>query len=478
MYQTDRRWDRRRPKTIHHPQERSLLSEKTEHLPAPTARLLRVLKVRSISADERNSDDCVQLMNSNDEKPAAARSRLLFVDDDPLVLQGLKRTLHGMREQWEMNFVGSGIEALEAMARDPYDAIVTDMRMPRMDGAQLLEKVKELYPAVVRIVLSGQANRETILRSLGPAHQYVSKPCDPQELRLRLAQAFAMRDLLQNSAVRALISGLKSIPSLPGLYYEIQQELQSEDASLKRVADIVSKDAGMTAKILQLANSAFMGARYEISSPTQAVTLIGTELVRALVLSVHVFSQFKERTTTDCATLWEHSIAVACLAQRIAVSERCAKAIVDESFTAGILHDVGKLVLLAEMPNDYAKLLNTLEETHITLAAAERERFGCTHADLGAYLISIWGLPHPLIHAVAFHDRPAESGESCFSSLTAVHAADSIVSAANAALVVRDVQLDEGYLQQFGLAGHETMWRGIYEQNVEQAMRRGETSPL
>jgi len=417
-------------------------------------------------------------MNSNSDNPVAMRSRLLFVDDESFVLQGLQRTLHGMRGQWEMTFVGGGEEALEALGRESYDAIITDMRMPRMDGAQLLEKVKQLYPEVVRIVLSGQANRETILRSLGPAHQYVSKPCDPQELKLRLAQAFAMRDLLQNSAVRALVSGLKSIPSLPGLYYEIQAELQSEDASLKKIAEIVSKDAGMTAKILQLANSAFMGARYDISSPTQAVTLIGTEMVRALVLSVHVFSQFKDATTSDCATLWEHSIAVACLAQRIASGERSAKTLVDESFTAGILHEIGKLVLLAEMPKAYSELLASIAEKPAALAVAERQRFGCTHADLGAYLMSIWGLPHSLVHAVAYHDRPAESVEKTFSSLTVVHGADAIVSSSNGTLIVQDVQLDEKYLQELGLSEREPVWRGFYDQQIEQARVRGEKPAL
>lgn len=126
-------------------------------------------------------------MSPESEKTGATRSRLLFVDDEPLVLQGLQRTLHGMRSQWDMTFVGGGEEALTTLASQPYDAIITDMRMPRTDGAQLLDKVKELYPQVVRIVLSGQANRETVLRSAGPAHQYVSKPCDPQELKSRLA---------------------------------------------------------------------------------------------------------------------------------------------------------------------------------------------------------------------------------------------------------------------------------------------------
>jgi HD-like signal output (HDOD) protein len=412
---------------------------------------------------------------ANSDKPPSRHSRLLFVDDESLVLQGLQRTLRAMRDQWDMTFVESGEEALEALALAPYDAIISDMRMPRMDGAQLLERVKQRYPEVVRIVLSGQASQEEVLRSIGPAHQYLSKPCDPKDLKLRLAQAFAMRDLLQNSAVQALVSGLKSIPSLPGLYHEILAELGSEDASLERVAAIVAKDVGMTAKILQVANSAFMGVRYDITNPTQAVSLIGTEMVRALVLSVHVFSQFEEgpETSSYWTALWEHSIAVGCTAQRIAAGEKCPKAMVDESFTAGLLHDVGKLVLLARMPKEYGVLLQDVTEKPSTLAAAERGRFGCTHADLGAYLISIWGLPHPLIHAVAYHDRPSDSVERTFSSLTAVHGGDAVVSAKSDSLIVRDVELDQKYLQEAGVAGHELAWGKIYDQTLERVQTSG-----
>ena len=410
-------------------------------------------------------------MSSDSEKSEAIHSRLLFVDDESLVLQGLKRTLHSMRQHWDMTFVDSAEQALQALARESYDAIITDMKMPRKDGAQLLEEVKERYPAIVRIVLSGQANQEAVLRSIGPAHQYLSKPCDPEELKLRLAQAFVMRDLLSNTTVRAVVSGLKSVPSLPGMYHEIMAELRSEDSSLERIARIISRDAGMTAKVLQLANSAFMGVRYEVSNPTQAVTLIGIEMVRALVLSVHVFSQFEGQpgAAPHLTALWEHSIAVGSLAQRIAAGEKCRKGLVDESFTAGLLHDIGKLVLLAQMPKEYSAILDAMKDGEATLAAAEREKFGCTHADLGAYLMSIWGLPHPLIHAVAYHDRPSESVEKRFSSLTAVHGADAVVSSTNGSLILLDVQLDENYLQELGLSGREPVWRGLYGQQLKQA---------
>lgn len=327
--------------------------------------------------------------------------RLLFVDDENMVLDGLRRALHGMQKEWEMHFVDNASAALQALDKEPYDAVISDMRMPLMDGAQLLEQVKQRYPDVVRMILSGQSNREAVYRSIAPAHQFLSKPCDPQELVVRLSQAFAMRDLLSNQSIKTVISRLRSIPSLPALYYELTAALRSEEPSLAQIAKIISKDVGMAAKILQLANSAFVGASGRVSSLVQALSLIGTETVRTLVLSVHVFSQLDNnaQAVASLPVLWDHSVAVSSLAQRIASSEGCARAMVEESFTAGLLHDIGKVVLLAEMPREYHQIFekNSGANKHFEL-----ERLGCRHAEVGAYLMSIWGLPLPLVHAVAF----------------------------------------------------------------------------
>jgi DNA-binding NarL/FixJ family response regulator len=227
--------------------------------------------------------------------------RLIFVDDEPMVLNGLRRALHEMRQEWDMTFVDSAAAALQVLEIGNYDAIITDIRMPIMDGAQLLEQVKERHPAVMRVVLSGQSSRETVMRSIAPAHQFLSKPCDPEELKRRLKQAFAMRDLLCTESVKTLVSRLRSIPSLPALYDELTAELHGEDVSLTRIANIISRDVGMAAKILQLANSAFIGVRGQVSNVVQAISLIGTETVRTLVLSVHVFSHFDR---SSAATVW------------------------------------------------------------------------------------------------------------------------------------------------------------------------------
>ena len=391
--------------------------------------------------------------------------RLLFVDDDAMVLDGLRRSLHNMRHDWEMHFVDSAAAALAILGNQPFDAVVSDMRMPVKDGAQLLEEVKELYPDVVRMILSGQSSREAVYRSIAPAHQFLSKPCDPQELAARLTQAFLMRDLLSNQAIKTVISNLRSIPSLPALYDELTDALHSETPSLSQIAKIISKDVGMAAKILQLANSAFVGTSGRVSSLAQALSLIGTETVRTLALSIHVFSQFEGNAQIKLSlpALWEHSMAVSGLAQRIAGAERRTRALIEESFAAGLLHDVGKVVLLAELPRQYQQVF---EGDPACGSEREREQLGCTHSEIGGYLMSIWGIPMPLVRAVAFHHHPSEAGESAFSALTAVHAADAIASATDAHAVNRDIALDLNYLDQLGLRNRESVWRDLHAESA------------
>lgn len=231
----------------------------------------------------------------------------------------------------------------------------------------------------------------------------------------------------------------------------------------------------MATKVLQLANSAFLGVRGQVSSLLQALSLIGTEMVRTLVLSVHVFAQFdgNSEIAAYLPALWDHCAAVGAIAQRIASSERCPKVLVEESFTAGLLHEVGKVVLLAELPREYRPILRAAASGPCDFLALEQQHLGCTHAQVGAYLISIWGLPAPLVHAVAYHHQPSESDETQFSSLTAVHAADAIVSATEELPLNRDVDLDLTYMERLGLREKEAVWREFYEERVA-AQRKGE----
>jgi HD-like signal output (HDOD) protein len=393
--------------------------------------------------------------------------RLLFVDDEPLVLDGLRRALHGMRHVWEMKFVDSAREALEELNRTQYDAVITDMRMPAMDGAEFLEIVESRHSDIVRIVLSGQSDREAVLRSIVPTHQFLSKPCSVDELKLRLGLAFAMRDAISNGSVKSVVARLRSIPSLPRIYDELTAALRSASSSLATIEKIIESDIAMATKTLQLANSAFIGVRGEISNLRQAVSLIGTETIRTLALSVHVFSHFERNTAAArfLPALWEHSANVASLARRITLEEKQPREAAEQSFSAGLLHDVGKAVLFSELSGEYNQIVENRENREGDITSREVEQFGCTHAQIGAYLMSIWGLPATLVHAVALHHRPMEELLSRFSPLTAVHCADAIVSEGEAMPFNRDGQLDLAYLDRLGLREREAAWRDLHNQS-------------
>ncbi|TWT89472.1 response regulator [Stieleria varia] len=353
-------------------------------------------------------------------------TKVLFVDDEINVLSGLRRMLRNQRSVWEMHFANGGVEALELLEKETFDVIVSDMRMPIIDGAELLTRVSQLYPNTVRLVLSGQSEHEKILRAVGPAHQFMSKPCDPDSLIKTIERACGLRSQLQDDSLKDLISQLSTLPSLPKIYRELVAELESDDASLNRIAQKIGSDIGMTAKVLQLVNSSFFGLPQHVSCPKHAVSLLGLNVIRPLVLTANAFSQFQESNVPGFSLdrLLEHSLAVATTAKRIAEKESNQASTVDDSFIAGMLHDIGKLVLAANLPTQYSEAIRIAKDEAIPLWQAETRVFRSSHAEVGAHLLGLWGLPNPIVEAVAFHHRPADSCSECFTPLTAVYVAN------------------------------------------------------
>ena len=246
--------------------------------------------------------------------------RILFVDDEPLILDGLQRSLRPFRKEWTAAYAAGGEEALAMLEREPFDVIVTDMRMPGMDGAMLLGEVTRRYPDVLRMVLSGQSDLESVVKSAGAAHQYLTKPCSVQVLRDAVNRTVALRQLLTNASLKQVVSRMRSIPSVPPLYVELTNCLKSRDGSLEKASAIIQKDMGMSAKVLQLANSGLFGSAGRIGSTKEAVTYLGLDTIRTLLLSLHAFSEFKppEGPSNFCMqSLWSHSLLTGTLAERI-----------------------------------------------------------------------------------------------------------------------------------------------------------------
>lgn len=390
--------------------------------------------------------------------------QLLFVDDEPNLLDGLKRSLRPMREEWNMTFVNSGAEALQALEQAPIDVIVSDMRMPAMDGAQLLNEVRKRFPQVVRIILSGQSDKELIYQSIAATHQYLDKPCETELLKATVMRACALRDLLGNEALRTLVTGMRQIPSQPTLYAEIRKEAESKTASITAIGAIISKDMGMTAKILQLVNSAYFGLRSTVSTPEQAVNLLGLDTVQALVLTVQVFSQFSSTpgSAFSIDRLWEASTKTGAIARAIAKAEQAPALMIEQTYTAGLLHDVGTLVFASNSFERYVAMLKTSQENGIPVWEGERQEFGASHAEVGAYLLGIWGLGDPIVEAVAFHHRPSDCMGKTFSPLLAVHVANALHEELLQPTTGDAIsQIDACYLESLHMTDRLPRWREV-----------------
>jgi len=349
---------------------------------------------------------------------------ILFVDDDPAFLNRMQAEILSSKTGWTASTAPDGAQALEKLAEGKFDVLISDMKMSGMDGVELLRKAKVRHPDVVRIILTGYEETALVMKSLGTAHQYLAKPSDSKTIHSTIRKTCALRDLLKRDSLREMVSNLSTVPSLPALYSELMDEVNSVDPSIKHIGQIVEKDIGMTVKILQIVNSAFFGLQRHISNATDAVMFLGIDTITSLTLSLGIFAQFDGKTISRemVEEFRAHSESVGAMAKLLASTEKPETA--GDAFTAGLVHDIGELVLAYNMPEEYKKSRELAAVEKMPLLDAETEVFGATHAEIGAYLLSLWGIPWTVVEAVAYHHKPSEYQTPSFSALTAVHMAD------------------------------------------------------
>lgn len=377
------------------------------------------------------------------------KKRILFVDDEAPILNGLRVRLHRLRNKWDMQFAESGALAIAALGGAHFDVVVTDMRMPGMDGAELLRIVRDRWPDTVRIVLSGYAELQQVMRLVPYAHQYFSKPCEAGQLENLIDRCLRLHELLRQPTLRAIVGRVSKLPAIPQVYARLQEVLTNDDTSVHDVAKLISTDAAITAKLLQLVNSAFFRLARRITGIEQAVSHLGFGAIRNLVLSAEVFSRWPGRDP-KCALhidkLQLHVHQVAGAARSLAADTPKA----DDALLAGLLHDIGYWVLSNECQAELTGSVALAISAKIPLYEAETRIIGASHAQVGAYLLGLWGLPYPVIEAVAHHHTPQSVPQAEFDPLAAVAVAHALLpeddAAAFEAPLPPDFKVDAQYL--------------------------------
>lgn len=393
--------------------------------------------------------------------------RILFVDDEQRLLDGLRRSLRGQRKVWDMHFINGGGEALSLLGQERFDVVVSDLSMPGVDGFKVLEYVKEHQPDCIRIILSGNADVASVVRTIGPSHQFLSKPCTGEQLEEVVNRAMGLRRLLADSRLKQLVGGVENLPTLPKIYEELCDIMQSDQVDLRRVGELVGQDVALTSKVLKLVNSAFFGMRRRIYDPAEAASVLGLETLQSLVLASHTFDRLGTMLEHfDVEAVWGHCLRVGTMTKAIGQHEGLPHEQVEGCYLAGLMHDTGRLVMARALLASYDRVCAVVGDGR-KLAEIEKKAFGADHGEVGAYLLGLWGCSDFIVEGIAFHHQPSGVVREGFSSALAVHFADAMDRKISYGIPLND-SLEVDFLKDQGHLKQIAPWQDVCGRCLDQ----------
>lgn len=392
------------------------------------------------------------------------KKRLMLLIDDPQELEDIRQAFKGMESLWEIHYGNSADQGLAWISKQPADAIVATKQEQGDCGLSFLNQVARNSPNTLRFMIADSTDRELLLACTSQSHQYLVRPCPASVLIRTLRRALTLDSVLANSRVKEFVSHSRALPALPSLYFSVLKHLESPTSTVQDVAREVVKDIAMTSKLLQLVNAAFLGLRQKVTSASDAISILGIETLKSLVLSIHVFDYYEKFSSTGFSPerLWSHSLAVANASRQLTLLETHDKRMADEAFTAGLLHDVGKLIFMANATVDYRRAIDDASRQGRDLSEVETEIFGAAHSQAGAYLVGLWGMPLAIQEAVGLHHSPELGFSKEFSPLTAVHVANALQHERQPdECIGKPAAIHQEYLKEIGLDQQLDTWRHV-----------------
>ena len=368
---------------------------------------------------------------------------------------------------WDAYLADSGLDALDYLAEQECNAVVADLRLEDMTGVQVLNRVARQQIRAQRILLADPGDLQSLLRCVGGVHQFLTKPCVARRLEVVLDRLQKLDAWLPSLNVQEIAGRLPRMPSPPSSYNELAAELELPEPRRDVVAGLLAHDPAMTAKLLQLVNSAAYGDPPDQSDPMAAVAGQGMDTIKGLLQLAHQFSHFNavQNSGFSPLLLWEHSRRVSRYAGWIAEAEAAGEETIRFSGTAGLLHDIGKVAIAANLPRKFNEAQFFARANKLRLWEAEQQQYGATHSEVGGWLMCVWGLPLPVVEAVLLHHHPLRQSTSRFTPLTAVHAANALAKAGSLSQTAELMNMD--YLDSLRLRHRLAEWWEICQAREE-----------
>ncbi|HTL17563.1 MAG TPA: response regulator, partial [Patescibacteria group bacterium] len=354
-----------------------------------------------------------------------SEKHILLADPDANTTEEFRQALG---QEWTLQTVAKGAAALQELKTSAYDGLVVSLHLGDMTPAQLLNRVRNKYPKIVRFIVATEQDRKRVVKEVLGAHQFIIRPFDSQALKTTIKNALGSERWIENEQLQKLISRMRTLPAMPALYLEIVAALRSPNTTIDEVGSLIAQDMAITTKLLQVINSAYFGLPRTVTSPSEAISLLGFETAKSMVLGVKLLNQYDRIKTGEFSIdgLWQHCTDVAHNARRLVLLQTGDRTLAEEAFAAGLLHDVGKAVLAGNFGEQYAGAESLARKQELAVCEVEKEIFGATHGEVGAYLLSLWGLPNGVLEATALHHEPGRSADQSFTILTAVHVANAL----------------------------------------------------
>jgi putative nucleotidyltransferase with HDIG domain len=378
--------------------------------------------------------------------------KLLFAPADPRTYRAWEAALRSYQDSWEAHLVLDGATAHKKLAETQWDAVVAHLAAE--NGLSLLTEARESYPEAVRIGVV--THRQ--LRAPHPSfvHQVVSDPLDLKELEVALERSCRLRDLLRGERICQTVGELGELPSAPGAYLRLVEKLNRAETSVGEIAEIIEGDVGTSARLLQLVNSIIFRTSREIVTVKMAASFLGLDVIKNVVLSMEAFQAFEKIPAIPGFSL--DKLQAHCrLTAAIAAQMQLPGDVRDAALVAALLHDIGKLVLAYKMPDRFARLVARAHAEEKPLHQIEEELWGITHAEVGAYLLGLWGIPLRITEAIAYHHAPATVPHHRFDALAALYVANLLAHESEA--TVGDREWDLEFLEGTGVVSQLPEWK-------------------
>jgi HD-like signal output (HDOD) protein len=390
------------------------------------------------------------------------KQSIFVVDDEEILVETLVATLRSMGRDWEVTGFVDPLAALEAVKEHPPGAVLSDQRMGPMQGSELLEKVRLLSPTSLRLIMSGYISLKN-LTLITSAHQYIAKPFDLQKLRDLILRSFSAQQRIIDSGLQDVVISIRAIPSLPQAHHSLLKELEDNNGANDTIADLIKKDPGLTIKVLQLANTGFFGSGRLINDLLEAVNTLGTEIITSIVLSQSVFQHYEamDHREIDVPKVWAHCWETACIAQQLCRLKGLSRQDGEAAFLAGLLHEVGRFVLIENFPKQFQAACNRARTSNLPLSVCLRQELRTSPAEISGYILELWNLPPPVIDSIYFQETPEKSSAGTFTVTAALHAANYIASQKFPPDSFPQETWNQAYLESIGCGADLPTWEKL-----------------